>query len=259
MLKTPAYSTYRSQPFVNKIAVFFTLLSVFALSIVNAPAASLATKPTLISGSSDLRLDKIPNTASTQNDAEDSKTCEISSSFTEEVQQWEPKICEWSKQHNLEPDLIATIMQIESCGNNNAVSSTGVRGLFQVTGANLDGQNPFDPSVSMAKGPGKVLKNELKLADGNIKAAFAGYNGGGKAREFIAGNVSRSQFYSYLRRHPSGYWRTDRKALAKINEVEWYAYWANIYFEAKVGKRNTLQKWLGMGGSRLCTSASASS
>lgn len=178
--------------------------------------------------------------------------CLISDTFSPSVKKWENDICRWSKEHDIDADLVATIMQIESCGNNNAVSATGVRGLFQVTGANLDGENPFDPNVSMAKGPGKVLKNELSASGGNVRAAMAGYNGGGKAREYIAGNITRNQFYSYLRNHPSRLWWSNSKALAKINEVERYAQWANIYYESKESKKDTLQEWWDLGGYRLC-------
>jgi hypothetical protein len=107
----------------------------------------------------------------------------------------------------------------------------------------------------MAKGPGKVLKTELDLADGNVRAAMAGYNGGGKARDFVAGDISKNQFYYFLVNHSSGLWWSRSSALAKINEVERYAQWANIYFEAKDGKKDTLQEWWDLGGSRLCSAA----
>ena len=183
-----------------------------------------------------------------------SKECQISGVFTAEVQRWNDEICGWSKEHQMDPDLIATLMQIESCGNKDATSSTGVRGLFQVTGANLDGENPWDPNVSMAKGPGKVFKNSLDAAEGDVRAAFAGYNGGGLAREYVAGKITKNEFYWGLRRNRSGYWPTPAKARAKINEVEWYAKWANIYFDAKGERTDTLQEWLELGGHRLCPS-----
>jgi soluble lytic murein transglycosylase-like protein len=180
--------------------------------------------------------------------------CKISSIFTPEVQQWGNDICRWSKDYNTDPDLIATVMQIESCGNASAVSFTGVPGLFQVAGENLDGENGFDPEISAKKGIGKVLKYELDSANGNITAALAGYNGGAIAREYINGNMSRNQLYSNLRNSRSGFWRTANKAWAKINEIEWYAHWANIYFDAKGGRTDTLQEWLNLGGARLCPS-----
>ena len=187
----------------------------------------------------------------------DDKACNISDTFSPEVKHWENDICRWSKEHGMDANLIATIMQIESCGNSVAISATGVRGLFQVTGANLDGQDPYDPNVSMAKGPGKVLKNELDASEGNVKAAMAGYNGGAKARDYIAGKITKDEFYWFLVNHPSRLWRTKSKALAKINEVERYAQWADIYFESESAKKDTLTTWWDLGGYRLCQSASS--
>lgn len=181
--------------------------------------------------------------------------CGLSDVFTPEVQKWEENICQWSQEHELDPNLIATVMQIESCGNQQAESATGVRGLFQVTGMNLDGEDPWDPDVSMAKGPGKVLKHEIDKSGGDIRAAMAGYNGGAKARDYIAGKINRSQLYWFLVNHPSRLWWTRSRALAKINEVERYAQWSNIYFEAKENKTDTLQEWLDLGGDRLCSAA----
>jgi hypothetical protein len=185
--------------------------------------------------------------------ATSSTTCTISNSFTTEVKAWESDICRWSQEHQLDPDLIATIMQIESCGNNWAVSATGVGGLFQVTGANLRGRDKFDPNMSAMAGPGEVLKQELRASSGDIPAAMAGYNGGGWARQYISGELNRNQFIAKLRTHR--YWNTQAKALAKVNEVERYAQWANIYFEGKENKTDTLNIWLNLGGYRLCNDA----
>jgi hypothetical protein len=185
----------------------------------------------------------------------DTNACSLSDTFTPEVLHWKSEICDWSEEHDMDPDLIATIMQIESCGHPTAVSSTGVRGLFQVTGANLDGQDPFDPNVSMAKGPGKVLKYELDATNGDIRSALAGYNGGPWARQWINGEITTNQFISRLRNHGSGNWRNIAKARAKVNEVQRYAQWSNIYFEAKNNQTDTLNEWLDLGGARLCASA----
>jgi len=208
-----------------------------------------------LSSSSSLLSPQTDQESNTPKTESSNNLCKISSSFTNEVKYWEKDICRWSEEHQMDPNLIATIMQIESCGNPKAISATGVRGLFQVTGANLDGQDPFDPNVSMAKGPAKVLKNELKITNGNVTAAMAGYNGGGLARQWINGDISTSQFLNQLKRHPSGYWRTNAKAQTKLNEVSWYAKWANIYFESKDGNKHTLDLWLEKGGRHLCTTA----
>lgn len=254
-----------SLPFVKKESARF--LGVFAGSFIyvlltttiNAALNSPTPTPS-ISPASSITSTETPSSPTTpptpeSEDSQPKESCSVSETFTPQVRRWSDEICRWSDEHNMDPDLIATIMQIESCGNHTAISSTGVRGLFQVTGANLDGQNPYNPNVSMAKGPGKVLKAELKAAAGNVVAALAGYNGGGYARQYINGDISFYQFYRYLRNHPSGYWWSDAKARAKINEVSYYAKWANIFFESKTGDRTTLQAWLDKGGQRLCDQA----
>lgn len=181
----------------------------------------------------------------------------ISGIFTSTVQYWNDDIIRWSKEHEMDPDLIATIMQIESCGNDRAVSFSGVRGLFQVTGQNMGGLDPYNPDHAMAKGPGKVLKDQLAAANGDIRAAFAGYNGGPWARQWIAGEISRDKFIANYRSHPSGRWRALSSVMQKVNEVERYAQWSNIYFEAKDGQTETLTTWLDIGGGRMCNEAAA--
>ncbi len=47
----------------------------------------------------------------------------ISPVFSPQVQHWAPQIVAWSAQYGLDPDIVATIMQIESCGDPQAGSS----------------------------------------------------------------------------------------------------------------------------------------
>src|SRR3990172_9300095 len=61
-----------------------------------------------------------------------SDTSTISPVFTPEVQHWSRKIAAWAGAYQLDPNLVATVMQIESCGMPSAVSSAGAQGLFQV-------------------------------------------------------------------------------------------------------------------------------
>lgn len=240
----------KSFPEVYKYIFFLILAGLFlTLRIGNNPIAQ-----NLLISPQDTKSSNYVSQEEPQNQS--TLPCQLAQTFTREVLHWTPEICRWSEQHQMDPDLIATIMQIESCGNNYAKSATGVRGLFQVTGANLAGGDPYNPDVSMARGPGYVLKSELSAANGNVTAAMAGYNGGGLARQWISGQITTNQFISRLRNNSSGYWRTLSKARSKVNEVSWYAQWSNIYYEAKLGKTDTLQKWLDMGGSRLCNSAS---
>ncbi len=56
----------------------------------------------------------------------------LSPIFTPEVQYWGTRILAWSAEFGLDPNLAATVMQIESCGYEHAVSRSGAIGLFQV-------------------------------------------------------------------------------------------------------------------------------
>src|SRR5690242_8893930 len=47
---------------------------------------------------------------------------ELSSIFTPEVRHWSPLIHAWASAYNVDPNLIATLIQIESCGDAQAVS-----------------------------------------------------------------------------------------------------------------------------------------
>ena len=98
--------------------------------------------------------------------------------YTPEVQHWAGSISQWAARFDLDPDMVATIMQIESCGNPKAISSAGAMGLFQVMPFHFaENENPFNPNVNAFRGLA-YLKRALESADGNARLAFAGYNGG---------------------------------------------------------------------------------
>ena len=56
----------------------------------------------------------------------------LSTLFTPEIQFWAASLKRWSSEHGVDVNLAATVMQIESCGNPDARSSSGAMGLFQV-------------------------------------------------------------------------------------------------------------------------------
>jgi hypothetical protein len=103
---------------------------------------------------------------------------ELSSIFTPEVQRWSSQILGWSQEYKLPADLIATVMQIESCGHPTVSSSAGALGLFQVMpfhfGVNDD---PIDPNTNAARGLA-YLARAMDLSQGDEALALAGYNGG---------------------------------------------------------------------------------
>lgn len=157
----------------------------------------------------------------------------ISPVFSPQVQYWAPQIVAWSAQHGLDPDIAATIMQIESCGDPQAGSHAGAQGLFQVMPFHFTaGESMLDPDTNAARGLAYYAER-LQQTGGDIFQAFAGYNGGHVA---AAGN-----------------WNT------WVNETQRYYTWSKgIYEEAKSGAATsaTLQQWMQAGGASLCQQAS---
>jgi len=158
---------------------------------------------------------------------------QISSLFTPEVQHWNSKIKKWSKTWGMDPNLIATIIQIESCGDPNAQSSAGALGLFQVMPYHFQSDDdPFDPETNAKRGLA-YLSASLQDKQGDIRLGLAGYNGG------ISGS-----------RKPENLWPS---------ETLRYIYWGmGIYQDAMDGltKSERLDEWLNHGGSSLCKTAS---
>jgi hypothetical protein len=102
----------------------------------------------------------------------------ISPIFTAEIQHWSPKIVEWAQQYNLDPNMLATVMQIESCGDSQAGSIAGAQGLFQVMPFHFSaGEDARDPDTNARRGI-SYLKQSLQVAGGHFGMALAGYNGG---------------------------------------------------------------------------------
>jgi soluble lytic murein transglycosylase-like protein len=139
----------------------------------------------------------------------------------------------WATAYNVDPNLIATVIQIESCGDPKAISSSGARGLFQVMPFHFKpGEDTFEVLTNGRHGM-EYLASGLQLASGNAGLALAGYNGGHGVI-----NIDQTRWSSETRR---------------------YFYWGTgIYTDAANGlaESPTMQQWLQAGGSRLCQRAS---
>jgi soluble lytic murein transglycosylase-like protein len=156
----------------------------------------------------------------------------IATFFTPEVQYWEPQIVRWAAEHDVDPNAVATIMQIESCGNPDAVSSAGARGLFQVMPFHFSaGEEMTDPETNARRGL-NFLNEQLRYTGGDMLLSFAGYNGGYAA--------SGGDFNNWP------------------DETKRYYQWAKgIYEDARAGTNNssTLETWLDAGGRPGCERA----
>ncbi|MEM7113938.1 MAG: transglycosylase SLT domain-containing protein [Chloroflexota bacterium] len=158
----------------------------------------------------------------------------ISPVFSPEVRYWEPQILAWSQQYGVDANLIATIMQIESCGDPGAASGAGAQGLFQVMPFHFTkGEDMLDPNTNAMRGI-NYFAERLVQTDGNIGLAFAGYNGGHVAA--------------------AGGWDD------WVPETQRYFIWSTGIFndiESGLTESPTLQKWMVAGGASLCQQASS--
>jgi soluble lytic murein transglycosylase-like protein len=153
--------------------------------------------------------------------------------FRPEIQHWADSIIEWSSVSSLDPNLVAVIMQIESCGNPRARSRSGAMGLFQVMPFHFYvTDNPYDPDTNAARGLA-YLARSLAAANGDARLALAGYNGG-------IGVITRAE--------PT--WPAETK--------RYIYYGAPIYEDARQGADSSpmLDEWYKKYGVSLCKQAS---
>jgi soluble lytic murein transglycosylase-like protein len=159
------------------------------------------------------------------------------------VAYWWPEITEAANNHNVEPELLAIIVTVESCGNPEAGSGVGATGLTQVmpsTGrgiaqgrgiTNHTDNKLLDPKYNLDFGA-YYLSQQMK-AFGNVLDAAGAYNGGpGAMQNFLKG---------------SG---------ALADETESYRTWVGgMYNDRHFDSSSTFKRWYDVGGSVLCKNA----
>lgn len=159
---------------------------------------------------------------------------QISAVFTPEVRHWEPQIVRWSQTYGVDANLVAIIMQIESCGDPEAVSTAGAQGLFQVMPFHFSaGENARDPETNARRGLSYFMER-LNQTGGDVGRAFAGYNGGHVAA--------------------AGGWDD------WLPETQRYYVWSTGIYQDIVagnGQSTTIQEWLQAGGASLCRQAAS--
>lgn len=156
----------------------------------------------------------------------------LSPIFTREVQYWGKDIVRWANASSLDPNLAATVMQIESCGDPRALSRSGAMGLFQVMPFHFHyGENGFDPETNALRGL-EYLARSLQTANGDPRFALAGYNGG-------IGVINR------------GEWTWSAQTQRYVQ------YGAPIYYDAQNGSSSStmLDEWYQNYGAGLCRQA----
>lgn len=152
--------------------------------------------------------------------------------FSPQVQHWGRDIERWASINELDPNLLATVMQIESCGHPTINSYAGAQGLFQVMPFNFQaGDNYLDPDTNAARGA-NVLKQCIDFANGDDGMAMACYNGGPSvlSKPFAAWSDQTRRYY----------------------------YWGTGIYEAASQRQSSserLNEWMAAGGAKLCEMA----
>ncbi len=153
--------------------------------------------------------------------------------YTPEVRSWESEILRWARQYGLNPNVLAVVIQIESCGDAMAMSEAGAVGLMQVMPFHFDyGENMLDPDTNVRRGVSVLLECLSVFAGYDLGLAMACYNGGPSVTQRAYGQWAAETRYYYE-------WAT--------------GLWADVI----AGRESsaTLTAWLDAGGRRLCEQA----
>ena len=157
---------------------------------------------------------------------------ELAPFFAPPLRHWSDEIKHWSARHDVDPHLLATVMQIESCGHPTVISNAGAQGLFQVMPFHFEaGEDMLDPATNAKRGA-SFLKYCAEASDGVVGLTLACYNGGPSVI-----NRARERW---------------------SHETQMYYRWGvGIYSDAVAGatQSETFDQWLAAGGARLCASA----
>jgi len=160
----------------------------------------------------------------------------LASFFRPEVLYWRDEIEDWAREHHVNPNVIAIVIQIESCGNPNAISNAGALGLMQVMPFHFqNGENMINPDTNVARGMTVFYECLTQFAGWDLGTALACYNGGP--------SVTQRPFSSWA------------------NETQYYYRWATgLWSDVQNGDETSdaLEDWLAAGGERLCVQAGRS-
>jgi soluble lytic murein transglycosylase-like protein len=113
--------------------------------------------------------------------------------YTEEIR-------EMATRHGVAPDLVESVIRVESAFNPRAVSNKGAQGLMQLmprTASMLGVRNAFDPRQNIEGGV-RHLRYLLDKYPGNTALALAAYNAGEKAVDYYGGVPPYAETQQYV-------------------------------------------------------------
>jgi soluble lytic murein transglycosylase-like protein len=100
-----------------------------------------------------------------------------------DIEKLVPIIANAARMHGLDAKLVHAVIRAESGYNENAVSPKGAVGLMQLIPATAERYgvtNSRDPAENISGGT-RYLRDLLKMFNGNVELALAGYNAGENA------------------------------------------------------------------------------
>ncbi len=153
--------------------------------------------------------------------------------YTPEVLRWREDILRWAQAYHINPNVIAILMQVESCGSAEVLSGAGAVGLLQVMPYHFEnGDNMLNPDTNVALGLSIYYECLTQFANWDVGRAAACYNGGP----------------SVLQR-PFSQWPPETQ-----HYYEWVSgLWQEVVSGAQTSA--TLERWLAAGGGGLCAQA----
>lgn len=171
----------------------------------------------------------------------------------ESVRRWDTLMNEMGRKYDIDPDLLAIIMTIESGGNPKAQSHVGARGLMQVTPPTAgdiakkylkqprSDYDLFNPRTSVEFGAAylALLRKEFGEPEqapswnSTVELVAAGYNGGPSAASAI----------------------DKGEGLENLETLSYSRDAFNMWRERKAATSPTYQRWLERGGGSLVDSA----
>jgi len=122
-----------------------------------------------------------------------------------------------AKRYNLDPDLITSIITVESNFDPKAVSRKNARGLMQLlpeTAAQLGVKNIDDPAENIDAGT-RYLRDLLQKYNNDLALALAAYNAGPDKVQLYGTVPPYAETISYVRRVKRGVEKSKSKASAK--------------------------------------------
>lgn len=156
--------------------------------------------------------------------------------YTPEVRHWQPQILQWARDYKVNPNVIAIVIQIESCGDPAVLSGAGATGLMQVMPFHFeDGENMLNPDMNVKRGMGVFYECLTQFARWDLGLALACYNGGPSVTQSSPDTWAAETQYYY-------HWAT--------------GLWSDVLKGNK--KSSTLSEWLAAGGEGLCQKSAAS-